>query len=206
MNSEAKNKIALVLHPFVPPKSLLLLVNWIDEYKIKVIITPNRKTVMGDYRSPDYSRGHVITVNGTLNPFAFTITFVHEVAHLIVWLKHRGNVSSHGVEWKNDFKKLMKPILAQEIFPEDISTALEKYLKNPAASSCYDISLTKTLARYNIRETLHLEDIVEGSEFIAHDGRTYLKGKKLRKRYMCVNVSTKSVYLFSPVAEIKMAK
>lgn len=206
MNSEAKNKIAVILNPFVPPKSLPLLVNWIDEYKIKVIITPNRKTVMGDYRSPDYSRGHLITVNGTLNQFAFIITFVHEVAHLIVWLKHRGKVSAHGREWKNDFKELMKPLLIQDIFPEDISNALEKYLKNPAASSCYDISLTKALAHYNKKKTLHLEDVIKGSEFIAHDGRTYLKGKKLRKRYMCENVATKAVYLFSPVAEIKIIK
>ncbi|TSA50194.1 MAG: sprT domain-containing protein [Sphingobacteriales bacterium] len=203
MNSEAKNKIALVLHPFVPPKSLPLLVNWIDEYKIKVIITPNRKTVMGDYRSPDYSRGHVITVNGTLNPFAFTITFVHEVAHLIVWLKYQGSVASHGLEWKNNFKDLMKPFLIKQIFPEDILTALEKYLLNPAASSCADIDLTKALARYNKNPTLHLEDIIEGSEFVTLDGKAYRKGKKFRKRYMCVNLSTELVYLFSPIAEIK---
>ena len=203
MNIDLRNKLTVTLHPFVPEKVLPLLVHWIDEYKIKVVITPTRKTVMGDYRSPDYSRGHVITVNGTLNPFAFTITFVHEVAHLIVWLKYRGRVQSHGAEWKNSFKHLMQPLFEQEIFPSDISLALTNYLENPAASSCGDLPLTKTLARYNKRPVLHLEDLPEGLEFIAHDGRKYLKGKRLRKRYTCVNVQSKQVYLFSPIAEVK---
>lgn len=179
MNSEAKQKISRGLSAFVPFQSLALLVHWIDEYKIKVIVTPNRKTVMGDYRCPVPSRGHMITVNGNLNPFAFTLTLVHEIAHLIVWLKYQGSVASHGLEWKNNFKDLMKPFLIKQIFPEDILTALEKYLLNPAASSCADIDLTKALARYNKNPTLHLEDIMEGSEFVTLDGKAYRKGKKI---------------------------
>ena len=91
----------------------------------------------------------------------------------------------------------------ERIFPNDISLALTNYLENPAASSCGDLPLTKTLARYNKRPVLHLEDLPEGLEFIAHDGRKYLKGKRLRKRYTCVNVQSKQVYLFSPIAEVK---
>ncbi len=203
MSVDLKHRLSVTLQPFVPEKILPLLVHWINEYKIKVVITPTRKTVMGDYRSPDYSRGHVITVNGTLNPFAFTITFVHEVAHLVTWLEFRNKVQSHGSEWKNSFKYLMKPLLEREIFPSDVAQALANYLQNPAASSCGDLPLTKTLARYNKRPVLHLEDLEEGLEFIAHDGRKYLKGKRLRKRYSCVNVQSKQVYLFSPIAEVK---
>ncbi|MEI7802091.1 MAG: SprT-like domain-containing protein [Bacteroidota bacterium] len=206
MNVELRRKLAVTLHPFVPEKVLPQLVQWIDEYKIKVVITPTRKTVMGDYRAPDYSRGHIITVNGTLNPYAFTITFVHEVAHLVVWLKHRGRVNAHGAEWKNCFKELMQPLLEKEIFPDDVTVALSNYLENPAASSCGDLPLTKTLARYNKNPVTHLEDLEEGIIFIAHDGRKYLKGKRLRKRYACVNVHSKQIYLFSPIAEVKKAE
>lgn len=204
MISSAEQKIYSALQPFVPEKTLPLFVQWISDYKIKVLVKPNRKTVMGDYRSPDFARGHVISVNGTLNQFDFALTFVHEVAHLVVWLEHRGRVDAHGAEWKNSFRQLMQPLLQQEIFPADISEALQRYLINPASSSCYDLLLTKTLARYNKKQTLHLEDIAEGKEFIAHDGKKYVKGKRLRKRYACVNVMSRQVYLFSPVAPVKV--
>ena len=39
--------------------------------------------------------------------------------------------------------------------------------------------------------------------FKLKDGRIFRKEEKLRKRYKCVEVSSRRVYLFSPVAEVE---
>jgi len=40
--------------------------------------------------------------------------------------------------------------------------------------------------------------------FKLKDGRVFRREEKLRKRYKCVEIKTKRVYLFSPVAEVEM--
>jgi hypothetical protein len=35
------------------------------------------------------------------------------------------------------------------------------------------------------------------------EGRIFKKGKKLRKRFQCVEVETGKLYLFSPIYEVK---
>jgi len=40
--------------------------------------------------------------------------------------------------------------------------------------------------------------------FKIKDGRIFRKHERLRKRYKCIEVSSKRVYLFSPVAEVEL--
>jgi len=40
--------------------------------------------------------------------------------------------------------------------------------------------------------------------FKLKDGRIFRKEEKLRKRYKCTEISSKRVYLFSPVAEVEL--
>ena len=52
-----------------------------------------------------YYKDHKVTFNEALaneNFNAFTITLIHEVAHLAAHIKHgRGNIRPHGIEWQN---------------------------------------------------------------------------------------------------------
>jgi hypothetical protein len=50
-----------------------------------------------------------------------------------------------------------------------------------------------------------VEQIPEGGCFSLEDQRVFRKGKKLRKRYQCVEVATGKLYLFSPIYEVKPA-
>jgi SprT protein len=79
-------------------------------------------------------------------------------------------------------------------------------LNNPAASSCSDLTLYRSLRKYDpVKESVHtVEKLPIKSLFKLKDGRVFRKEEKLRKRYKCVEISSRKVYLFSPVAEVEL--
>ena len=202
---EHRESLAEQLKPFLPEESLSIAVEWIATYKIFLTITQKRSSILGDYRRPENGKGHRISINGDLNRYAFLITLVHEVAHLTTWSKHYDTVSSHGREWKQEFKLLMDEFSGKRIFPGDIRSALKKYLVNPSATHCDDPHLMKVLNSYNKQASLHLEDLAADSVF-EWANKQFRKGEKIRKRYRCVELATSRTYIFSPVAEVKHLK
>jgi hypothetical protein len=126
----------------------------------------------------------------------FLLTYIHEVAHLRVHVQYGNRVDPHGEEWKLKFQQLMYPVLAQGVFPENISTELERHMTNPKASSFTDTSLTKVLRSYDKHADQYatLSEIPEGSVF-NFQGRFFKKGKIKRTRVLCHEVKTKRHYL-----------
>jgi hypothetical protein len=168
-----------------------------------------RSTKLGDYRPLQGGKGHRITVNHDLNPFAFLITFTHEVAHLHCFLKHGPRHEAHGKEWKAEFRFLMQVFLEKRIFPEDLSAHLERHLDNPPSSSCHDAALSKALRQYDPQhkqEVKHLDELPEGTLFRIHgekNGFTFKKGHLNRTRFRCLETSTGREYLVSSIAEVE---
>lgn len=191
-----------MLQKYIPQAAVEQVYEWLREYKVHLRISRARATKHGDYRSPLNGKGHKISVNHNLNPYAFLITLVHELAHLIVWENHKNRVSPHGKEWKTIFKNLMQPLLMEEVFPADIEKVLGKYLRNAKASSGSDTELTKVLNLYDQVTGFILEDLEEGSIFRVETGKTFRKGQKLRKRYQCVCLDNNRNYLVNPVARV----
>ena len=196
-----KSRLLNVLAKYVPQGTAPLLVDWIVEHKVILKITPPRKSILGNYYHPNKTRGHIITVNGDLNPYAFFVTLVHELAHMECWIKNRNNVSPHGSEWKSEFRVLMHHFLHNDSLPTDIEKSLQSYLHNPAAASCSDEQLVRTLKRYDQKQNALVEDLPADALFRFGD-KTFKKGPQMRKRFKCVEVATRKVYLFSPVAEV----
>ncbi len=196
-------ELTITLRSYVPEDSLDIIVRWIIEQKIVLTITRKRNSIFGDYRRPHNGKGHRISVNGDLNRYAFLVTFVHEMAHLTTWEKHQHRVSSHGKEWKDEFKLLMDEFSGRRIFPGDVRAALKIYLMNPAATHCDDPQLVKVLNKYNKKPALHIQDLESNALFVWIDEKIFKKGEKLRKRYKCYEVKSNRIYLFSPMAEVK---
>ena len=71
------------LEEYIPAGSSQLVFEYLKHYKVHLTITRSRKTVLGDYRHAIGAKNHRISVNGTLNIYAFLITLIHELAHLI---------------------------------------------------------------------------------------------------------------------------
>ncbi|MCK4569009.1 MAG: SprT-like domain-containing protein [Bacteroidales bacterium] len=199
-------KYKSILNKYLPEHSVDLIYDWLQQYNIHLKVSKKRSSKLGDYRPPQNGKGHQITVNHDLNHFAFLITLVHEVAHLLVWEKHGNKVRAHGVEWKNIYRQLMVPFFERDIFPDDIRLALDSYFNKSYASSGSDLNLSRTLQKYDSEPGLTLETIYEGSVFRLPNGKTFKKGALIRKRYRCFCIDNKRVYLVNPLVRVELVK
>jgi hypothetical protein len=201
-----------ILEKYLPEASVGTMHDWLQQYKIHLKITRKRSSKLGDYRPPHKGTGHHITVNHDLNPYAFLITLVHEIAHLITWENYRNKVRAHGKEWKDTYRELMVPFMEIDLFPEDIHAALRFYLKKSYASSGADLNLSRTLQKYDPNQGITLEELDEGSIFQLPNGRIFKKGPLLRKRYRCVCLDNKRsvcldnkrIYLVNSLVKVEL--
>jgi hypothetical protein len=193
------------LQHYLPPGAAQPVLHLLEQYKVHLTITRERKTVLGDYRHAINSTTHRISVNGNLNKFSFLITLIHELAHLVTFLQYNNRVAAHGKEWKHQYKVLLLQFMALNLFPPDIITALNASLHNLPASSCADEDLMRVLRNYDRKENgmLLVEELPDGALFSLDDGTVFKKGKRLRKRFQCIEIKTGKLYLFSPVYEVK---
>jgi hypothetical protein len=195
-----------VLAQYLPEAAAPTIAKWIDYFQCEFKISKNRATKLGDYRHPFKGNGHKISVNNDLNPYAFLVTTVHEFAHLLTWNDHKNKVKPHGAEWKNNFKRMMKPFFDMGVFPPDIHRTIVNYLDNPAASSCTDLSLARALKKYDAHlHTTRIEELPLKAIFTLKDGRKFERGERVRKRYRCLCITNGNVYLFNPLAEVFVA-
>lgn len=192
------------LKKYLPEGSFEDVAHYLLHYKVQLTITRDRKSVLGDYRNSHAGKNHRISVNGSLNTYAFLITLLHELAHLFTYERYGHRVPAHGQEWKNEYSRILAQFLLKKIFPADIYKTLLKTLQNPAASSCADDVLLRVLHRYDeTKEGVTLiEALPAGTVFSIKGGRIFKKEEKVRKRFKCVEVATGKVYLFSPVYQV----
>lgn len=193
------------LQDYLPTNTFEPVLQYLHQYKVHLTVAQERKSILGDYRHRTGDKNHRISVNGNLNPYAFLITLIHEIAHLLQYEQYGNSVASHGKEWKSIFGQLLAQFIQNGTFPDDIKQALLRSLHNPAASSCADEVLLRTLKKYDDTPS-HLkmvEEVMHNALFKTHDGRIFQKGEKMRKRFKCVEVKTGRLYLFSPVYEVE---
>ena len=194
------------LKNYLPEGSFEDVSYYLLHYKVQLTITRERQSVLGDYRNAHTGKNHRISVNGNLNPYAFLITLLHELAHLFTYERFGHRVQAHGAEWKNEFSKVLAQFLTKKIFPSDIQQTLFKTLQNPAASSCADTSLLRVLHQYDKKKegVVLIEALPMGTRFTIKGGRVFTKEEKVRKRFKCKEVATGKIYLFSPVYEVQV--
>ncbi len=193
------------LKVYLPEGSFEEVSHYLLHYKVQLTITRERQSVLGDYRNSIAGKNHRISVNGNLNPYAFLITLLHELAHLFTYERYGHRVQAHGQEWKNEFSKILAQFLAKHIFPSDIQQTLFKTLQNPAASSCADTALLRILHKYDKKKdgVLLIEALPMGAHFKIKGGRLFIREEQVRKRFKCKEILTGKMYLFSPVYEVE---
>lgn len=198
-----EDKMAL-LERYVPIESVDLLIKLQSQHNFNLKITKARMTKLGDYRPPNRKKPyHSITVNHDLNPYAFLITLIHEIAHLFTWESFNHKVKPHGKEWKINYQGLLNRFLELGVFPKDIIPLLNDTGRSGKASNCTDETLLRSLRKYDKSDNLILEEIDEGSLFVHGRNRVFRKGAKRRKRFICLELATEKKYLFSGLAVIK---
>lgn len=191
------------LQNFLPPGTYEPVLAYLHHYHVHLTVARERKSILGDYRHRVHGKNHRISVNGNLNKYAFLITLLHELAHLLAFEKFGNRIAPHGREWKHVFGQLLAQFIEHNVFPDDIRQSLLQSLHDPAASSCSDEALLRVLKKYDEKQThlVFVESLPEGALFKTQDGKIFRRGEKVRKRYKCEEVKTKKIYLFSPVYE-----
>ena len=189
---------------YLPEEVVPLVESIIKENNIHFSITPNRKSKAGDYRSPHAGKSHRISINGSLNKYAFTITFFHEYAHLLVWNNYKNKVLPHGNEWKMIFSKMLSKLLSNKLFPNKLSIAVTNYSINPKASTYSDIFLAQELKKYDEKSIFlkTLLNIETGKLFKLDNGRTFIRGEMKRTRIWCKEQGTNAMYSFNPSIDV----
>jgi hypothetical protein len=195
-----------VLKSYLPEKAFTSVEELLKNYKVHLKIVNERRTKHGDYR-PLPNGGHQITINANLNPYRFLITLIHEIAHLLVFQNYPKRVKPHGIEWKLTFQQLMLPLINPQIFPMQLLPLIANHFKNPKASSDTDAKLSVALKAYDKPSNKsYIFEIPRGSHFYLPNGKVFIKGEKLRKRYKCKEVSSGRIYVFQPNAQVEILK
>jgi len=198
-----KPKYRVILLQHIPESTVDIVLNWIFNKNIQLKITNNRRSKLGDYRSPIQNNIHRISVNKDLNKYAFLITFLHEFAHLIIWEKYKNQVKPHGKEWKSEYNKIISLFLNEETFPPEMIIILKQSLNNTKSSTSNNIALSRCLSSYdNSNDTVFIEKLPSSAIFMLADGRKFRKEQKLRKRYRCICVENNRIYSFHPLAAV----
>ncbi len=194
------------LKPFLPPTTEELIADWLMDLQLKVVLWENRQTKLGDFRAARQGRPAQISVNKSLNKYAFLITIVHEIAHAAVYRKYQRNVQPHGLEWKKEYRDRMLNFLTARIFPKELEPVIANHLKNPRASANADLDLERALRQYNTFQdnSLTLDDLQLNDVFSLENGNVFRMIGKQRTRYKCYELSTGKNYLISGLAVVKL--
>ncbi len=193
------------LEKYLPFGTLPSVATLIRDTSVLIRIKDERKTKYGDYRPLGRGWKHQITINNNLNPYAFLVTLLHEIAHLQVQETYGNRIKPHGDEWQYMYAILLKKYLNKGFFPQSLEKALAEHINRPCASSCTDLDLFKALRKHDrsYQAHTHVEDLKEGERFVWRENQIFVKGSKLRTRYQCNEVKSGRVYFFHPLAEVE---
>jgi len=184
----------------LPPGTDAYVAELLAAQPVDVRVSRPRRTKLGDHRGPSAThRRHRISVNDGLNPYAFLTTLLHEIAHAATWERRRQRrrrIRPHGPEWKAEFERILAPVVAGRLLPDDVGAALARSMANPAAATCSDRNLMLALARYDAVDPglIYVEALPAGTMFRTDGGRLFRLGPRLRSRYRCIEQRTGREY------------
>lgn len=191
---------------FIPVAAAEHVASLISSKHIQLKISNGRLSKLGDFRPAHKGSSHRISVNGTLNVYAFLLVFLHEYAHLQIWEMFANKVSPHGKEWKEQFGVLIREYVDLGFFHPALDEALVEFSCNTKASGLGDAQLTRALGLFDkdIADfgQIFLEELPGQSLFMASNGRSFRKEERLRKRYRCLCLENNRRYLFHPMAKV----
>lgn len=204
--TERDRQLLNILQRYMPEKAAEWALGKIKHHRIQLRITGYRRSKLGDYRPSDKGQFHRISINYHLNPQAFTVTFVHEVAHLETYLGWGSPVAPHGPEWHTVFARLMCEVLKLKALHPTVENYFRIHGFRHAASACSDPQLTRLLRTFDQvsdPEIMLLEQVPAQGFFIMPGGRVFRKGPLQRTRYKCICMHTGQSFLIHHLMEVK---
>jgi hypothetical protein len=191
------------LASFLPENAVPVVHNMLQNESYHLVVTKPRTTKFGDFKPPRGNEIPRLSVNGNLNRYAFLVTLVHEIAHLKVWNRFKNKVKPHGPEWKQCYAMLLQECLDANLFNEHLEPVIARHMKKPGYASGTDHTLTLALRKYDKgNRALTLDQLPMGAAFRIGK-KTFVKGKLMRKRFLCEERETKRQYRVHALAEVE---
>lgn len=177
-----------------------------NEHRFLFRITTPRRTRLGSFKGVRLGARPVIHINSDLGPYTFLLVFLHELAHLSVMKQYGRKAKPHGDEWKNAYRNLVHPFLAENVFPPVLAAELHRYFIKTPATFHRDARLINTLASLEGGKIMiTVNDIPINGTFTLISGRQFVKLEKLRTRYKCFCTKTHKYYLVPRSAQVMQA-
>ena len=188
-----------IFDQFLPASAAAYARQLWQQHQFQFRVSKPRRTRLGDFKAlPDGSLH--ISVNTDLNPYAFLLTYVHEIAHAVVHrqtqaAKRRTRPKPHGPQWQLAFQQLMQPLLTETVYPSAILEPLRDYMRRPAATSYAHPALMSALRQADHKPTCQtlLHDVPEGQAF-QFAKKTFVRGTFRRTRIVCKEVESGKSY------------
>ncbi|MCD6347262.1 MAG: hypothetical protein J7L96_07580 [Bacteroidales bacterium] len=127
----------------------------------------------------------------------------------------------HGVEWREAFRAYVREIIEyrgdrdrelgdgthdgehHEFLSKEIKDALRKcYLERERIASTPCMELKRIIEKDSFNKVLRVQDLDEGMVFSIRNGKSFIKGPRLRTRYRCMELGTRKTYTLHPLAEV----
>ena len=196
-----KENLQALLSPFFHDSIIIYIEGLIALHKVEFILSKPRKTKLGDYRAMPQKNRFIITVNNDLNPVQFLVTALHEIAHHVTFTKYKNFVKPHGVEWKQEYQRIFMPLILNENIESTLKKMFAAHIQNPKATSYSDVHLNNYLISTFNTSVKRVADAPMNKPFLL-GRRTFIKEKKLRTRYLCVDLSNNKKYLIHGLTEV----
>ena len=202
-SNQSSEELKENLSEYIPKAFVAYVHNLLCSTNVRFRIVAPRKTRLGDFRRAINVQGiPQITINNNLNPYAFLITTLHEIAHLHTYLRYDPSVKPHGEEWKFEFQEVLRPLISDQSFPDILKTCLKNTIENTKAASYSDIPLSRALRQFDpSKKQVPLEEIETGGHFRLNK-KSFKKGKLRRTRYLCSELRSGRSYLIHVLAEV----
>lgn len=190
-----------LLENYLPENALPYVEEWLKVLPCNIIVAKERITKLGDFKSRG-DKAISISVNFIENKDFFFFILTHEIAHLHVFNQYKNRVLPHGVEWKLAYQKLL--LASYEVYEKSFQPLVLEFAKNPKAS----FSSSPSIVRYFREEDLEgdlcfLEDL-RINQFFLFQNKSFEVIERKNKRFVCKNLKNKNVYIFSPLAKVKL--
>ena len=207
LDERRSERFRALLSPFLPPAALDDMVQYIISYSIHLKITRERHSKLGDYRLPTPQQpGHTISVNGNLNPHAFLLVLLHELAHMLTFLDCGRSVRPHGHEWQQHYSRLLQHYTDVGGFPPDVVPMLREYYSKIPLSKRLEREIDRQLqVIVKPENTVRLDSLPTGTRFrIGRRARMFELIERQRTRWKCRDVATGRLYTVAADAMVEV--
>lgn len=179
---------------------------WFVEHNVRLRVTGNRTTKLGDFRPClDGSGVDEISVNGDLNKYFMLLVLLHEMAHKITYSQWGRGRRPHGYEWQENYRNLLKAYFEMGAFPIETNDVIKAYVKKIPLNRRMGNQLERMLRGYGKEGFLVMDNLEAGDLFVVkrQPQRIFRAEKRRRTKWICKEVETSHQYLISGEVEVE---